>query len=156
METCGQVNMDTQSLMKRKEWKIIYFLNNSNSHMPFYEIGFHLYHCIQKKHQIFKTEGVRAPTLQRQFRLYIPFLGIARPQPLFPQSCVCERFIYSQDRSTYFLQQKRQTHRGNIKFVHRHMTVEIGTETPIFLFWEYLFQIFVFAVCMSMKRKSKQ
>ncbi len=54
------------------------------------------------------------PTLQRQFRLYIPFLGIARPQPQFPHSCVCERFIYSQDRSTYFLQQKIQTHRGNI------------------------------------------
>jgi hypothetical protein len=29
-----------------------------------------------------------APTLQRQFRLYIPFLGIARPQPQFPHSCV--------------------------------------------------------------------
>ena len=53
-------------------------------------------------------------TLQRQFRLYIPFLGIARPQPQYPHSCVCERFIYSQDLSTYFLQQKRQTHRGNI------------------------------------------
>ncbi len=55
-------------------------------------------------------------TLQRQFRLYIPFLGIARPQPQFPHSCVCWRFIYSQDRSTYFLQQKRQTHRGNILY----------------------------------------
>ncbi len=53
-------------------------------------------------------------TLQRQFRLYIPFLGIARPQTQFPHSCVCERCIYSQDMSTYFLQQKRQTHRGNI------------------------------------------
>ncbi len=53
-------------------------------------------------------------TLQRQFRLYIPFLGIARPQPQFPHSCVCERFIYSQDRPTYFLQQKRQNHHGNI------------------------------------------
>jgi hypothetical protein len=30
--------------------------------------------------------------LQRQFRLYIPFLGIARPQPQFLHSCVCERF----------------------------------------------------------------
>ncbi len=36
------------------------------------------------------------------------------PQPQFPQSCVFERFIYSQDQSTYFLQQNRQTHRGNI------------------------------------------
>ncbi len=53
-------------------------------------------------------------TLQRQFRLYIPFLGIVRPQPQFLHSCVCERFIYSQDRSTYVLQQKRQLHRGNI------------------------------------------
>ncbi len=34
-------------------------------------------------------------TLQRQFRLYFPFLGIARPQPQFPRSCVFERFIYS-------------------------------------------------------------
>jgi hypothetical protein len=31
-----------------------------------------------------------------------PFLGIARPQSQFPHSCVCERFIHSQDRSTYF------------------------------------------------------
>ncbi len=43
-----------------------------------------------------------------------PTYGIARPQPQFPHSCVCERFIYSQDRSTYFLQQNRQTDCGNI------------------------------------------
>jgi hypothetical protein len=68
------------------------------------------------KHKVRKYD-----TLQRQFRLYIPFLGIARPQPQFPHSCVCGRFIYSQDRSTYFLQQKRQTHRGNIFVSHfRH------------------------------------
>ncbi len=34
------------------------------------------------------------PTLQRQFRLYIPFLGIAWPQPQFPHSCVCERYVF--------------------------------------------------------------
>jgi hypothetical protein len=41
-------------------------------------------------------------TLQGKSHLCIPFLGIARPQSQFPHSCVCERFIYSQDRSTYF------------------------------------------------------
>ncbi len=36
--------------------------------------------------------------------------------------------------------------RGNIYFAHGHMNVEIGTDTPIFLFWQYLFQIFSFKV----------
>ncbi len=55
--------------------------------------------------------------LQRQFRLHIPFLEIARPQPQFPHSCVCERFIYSQDRSTYVFppaEKADPSHRGNI------------------------------------------
>ncbi len=37
--------------------------------------------------------------------------GIARPQSQFPHSCVFDRFICSHDRSTYFLQQNRQTSR---------------------------------------------
>jgi hypothetical protein len=41
-------------------------------------------------------------TLQGKSHLCIPFLGIVRPQSQFPHWCVCERFIYSQDRSTYF------------------------------------------------------
>ena len=41
-------------------------------------------------------------TLRRKSQLCIPFLGIARPQSRFPHPWVCERFIYSQDRSTYF------------------------------------------------------
>jgi hypothetical protein len=48
------------------------------------------------------------PALQGKTLLFIPFLGIAWPQSQFPHSCVGERFIYSQDRSTYFLQQNRQ------------------------------------------------
>ncbi len=39
--------------------------------------------------------------LQWISHLFIPFLGIARPQSKFPHSCACEQFIYSQDRSTY-------------------------------------------------------
>jgi hypothetical protein len=31
----------------------------------------------------------------------VPRKGIAQPQSQFPHSCVCERFIYYQDRSAY-------------------------------------------------------
>ncbi len=38
-------------------------------------------------------ELYQIPTLQRKSHLCIPFLGIARPQPQFQHSCVCEQFI---------------------------------------------------------------
>jgi len=41
-------------------------------------------------------------TLQRKSHLCIPRKGISRPQSQFPHSCVCERFLYSQDRFTSF------------------------------------------------------
>jgi hypothetical protein len=50
----------------------------------------------------------------RKSYLCILFLGIALPQSQFPNLCVCERIIYSQDRSSYFLLQNRQMDRGNI------------------------------------------
>jgi hypothetical protein len=37
--------------------------------------------------------SINDTALQRKSHLSIPFLGIARPQPQFPHSCVCERFI---------------------------------------------------------------
>ncbi len=40
--------------------------------------------------------------LQRKSHLCIPRKVIARPQSQFPHSCVCGRFIYSQERSKYF------------------------------------------------------
>jgi hypothetical protein len=40
--------------------------------------------------------------LQRKSHLCIPRQGIALPQFQFSHSCVCERFICSQDGSTYF------------------------------------------------------
>ncbi len=90
------------------------------------------------------------PTLQRKSPLCIPFLGIALPQPQFQHLYVCERFIQSQDWYTYFLQQNRETDRGNI-CINRSQTHECGNWDwdPIFLFWEYLFRnyrYFVFAV----------
>ncbi len=68
------------------------------------------------------------------------FGGIARFQSHFPHSCVCERFIYSRYRSTYFLQQNRQTDGGNMYIqylTHRQINVDIGTVAA-----QYLFRIF--------------
>jgi hypothetical protein len=51
----------------------------------------------------------------RGFRNYeFPEKELRSLIPKFPHSCVCERFIFSHDRSTYFLQQNMQTDRGNI------------------------------------------
>ncbi len=44
--------------------------------------------------------GISKFTLQQNSHLCMSFLGIARPHSQFPHSCVCERFISSQDRST--------------------------------------------------------
>jgi hypothetical protein len=53
--------------------------------------------------------------LQRNFDLFIPRKGTARPQSQFPHSCVCERFIYTPTIGTpIFLQQNTQTYQGNI------------------------------------------
>ncbi len=38
----------------------------------------------------------------KKFNLCFPRKRTARPQSQFPQSCVCERFIYSPDRSPFF------------------------------------------------------
>jgi hypothetical protein len=67
----------------------------------------------RKESNYFIANACTCPTtLKRKSHLCIPFLGIGRPQSQFPHSCVCERFMYSQDRSTYFLQQNRQRKLG--------------------------------------------
>jgi hypothetical protein len=40
-----------------------------------------------------------AQTQVRKFETNIPRKGMAQPQSQFPHSCVCERFIYSHNRS---------------------------------------------------------
>ncbi len=58
--------------------------------------------CIQRHLNIIEFASKNNKNvLQRKSHLCIPILEIARPQSSFPNSCVCERFIYSQDRSTY-------------------------------------------------------
>ncbi len=42
-----------------------------------------------------------AKTRYRKFETNIPRKGIDRPHSQFPHSCVCERFIYSLNRSAY-------------------------------------------------------
>jgi hypothetical protein len=49
-----------------------------------------------------------------KFETNIPRKGIARPQSQFPHSCVCERFIYSHDRSAYSAAGNMLTDPGNI------------------------------------------
>ncbi len=93
----------------------------------------------KKPHRNMNVEiGNEARTLQRQFRLHIPFLGIARPQPQFPHSCVCERFIYSQAHEC-----RNWDRDPDIPFLEifvsnfRHFVFAVQ-----FHFWEYMFQIF--------------
>jgi hypothetical protein len=46
--------------------------------------------------------------------LCIPGKGIVRTQSQFLHSCVCGKFIYSQDWSTYLAAANRETDPGNI------------------------------------------
>ncbi len=75
--------------------------------------------------------------LQRKSHIGIPFLGIAWPQSQFPYSCVCERFIYSQDRSIYI--NRSQTHEGGNWDCGRAILL-LG----IFIlnFWHWFFEVY--------------
>ncbi len=95
--------------------------------------------------------------LQRQFSLYIPFLGIARPQPQFPHSGVCERFIYSQDRSTLFPPAEKAD--PSWEYIIRSQTHECGNwdwgpDIPFLGIFVSNFQHFDFAVWLHSRISS--
>ncbi len=52
-------------------------------------------------------EGCEDTALQRKSYLCTSRTGIARHQAQFPHSCVCDRFILSQNRSTYVVSCRR-------------------------------------------------
>jgi hypothetical protein len=71
----------------------------------------------------FLTVKTEANALQRKSHLCSVFLFWELRRPI-PISCVCERFIYSQNRSTNFLLQNRQIDFSNIK--NRSLRHECG------------------------------
>ncbi len=73
----------------------------------------------------YATPPIIFPALTLQRKSHLCVLGIARPQSQFSQSSVCERFAYSQDLSTYFLQRRQTRECGNWDL------------WPQFFFWEF-------------------
>jgi hypothetical protein len=91
-----------------------------------------------------------SPTLQLQFRLYIPFLGIARPQPQFPHSCVSERVIHIFPGSVHIFPPAEKAD-PSWEYIIRSQTHECGNrdwgpDIPFLGIFVSNFRHFVFAV----------
>ncbi len=87
--------------------------------------------------------------LRRKSCLCIHRKGIAQLQSQFSHSCVYERLYITRMGPDIFLQQNRQTHRGNIYIAHRHMNVEnwdCGSTIPFLEIFVSNFLYCVFAM----------
>ncbi len=73
--------------------------------------------------------------------LCIHFLGIARPQSQFPHSFFCDRFIQSQDRSTFLAAAKQADRKSLMCWIweteHYNSVLEIR-RLHSFISWEYI------------------
>jgi hypothetical protein len=88
--------------------------------------------------------SVHCKELIPKIQTNIPRKGIARPQSQFQHSCVCERFIYSHNRSAYSAAGNMVDESWEyINRSHTHMNVEIGTEATQFPEKEYINGTFV-------------
>jgi hypothetical protein len=87
----------------------IFIFKNENKYGTLFRMQKMKIRLFRRRHKK-KIVGVRSNTktyhaLQRNntenFDTNIPSKGFVRPQSQFPHLCVCERFIYSHDRSAY-------------------------------------------------------
>ncbi len=85
-------------------------------------------------------------TLQRKFHLCIPFLGIARPQPQFPHSFVCEH-LYSPRIGLHI--SSSRIGRPNVG-IYKSLTDECGNWEwdPDIPFLEIFVSKFLYFVCV--------
>ncbi len=114
-------------------WHHGYCLNKAPAH----GVPIPLPNCLAHGVLISAAAVFTAKTLYRKFETNIPRKGIARTQCQFPLLCVCERFIYSQDRSAYSAAGKQVDRFW--EYLNCPQTHECGNwdwEDPQFVFWE--------------------
>jgi hypothetical protein len=85
----------------------------------------------------------------------IPRNETARPCSQFLHSYICDRFIYSQDRSAYFAVLSLQTDHWNILIAHRYMNViNIETRPRNFLSGNICFEFSEQCICRELDGKT--